>query len=126
MRDSSELYLAVRKGFPDFAQAADRRFFYCWGEQPSESSPHIWFECLAEALNEEMRREARIAECSELFAFVARALGKAGSDTRKCIDASFVENLFRHVPPAKVKAYWSKFPPQRRGLYTAFHGSPPR
>ncbi|HEY0586773.1 MAG TPA: hypothetical protein VGD52_11610 [Pseudoduganella sp.] len=118
-------YLAARERFPALAQKADRHFLKYWTEQPSVEAPYSWFESAANALNDEMRREGYLSECAEFFRFVAGVFASASEEVRRCIDVSFVENLFWQVPPAKAAAYWKELPPQLQALYVGFHSQRP-
>jgi hypothetical protein len=125
MNTNSSFYLAAREQFPALAEKADRLYFKYWHEQPSEEGAYSWFESVANALNEEMRRDACLAECAGFFNFVARTLSAASDEVKQCIDVSFVENLFWRVPPAKATAYWKILPPPLKALYLGFHAQPP-
>ncbi|MGW8390196.1 DUF7674 family protein [Pseudoduganella sp. HUAS MS19] len=125
MQANSSFYLAARERFPALAQSSDRNFLSCWAEQPSPESAYSWFECVANVLNEEMKRENDLAECSGFFEFTANVFVSASQEVRQCIDVALVENLFWQVPPAKAAAYWKKLPPQLQALYVNFHRKPP-
>ncbi len=125
MQTNSAFYLAARARFPDFAEKADRKYFEYWDEQPRAEGAYSWFESAANALNAEMKREGDLAGCSEFFEFVDSIFASASEEVRRCIDVSFVENLFWQVPPAKAAAYWNKLPPQLQALYVGFHNRPP-
>ncbi len=125
MQENSSFFLAARERFPALAQRADRHYLNYWGEMPSAQTAYSWFECAANALNDEMRREGSLVEYSEFFRFVASVFASGSEEVRKCIDVSFVENLFWQVPPAKAAPYWKKLPRQLQVLYVDFHNKPP-
>ncbi|WP_426341068.1 DUF7674 family protein [Pseudoduganella sp. S-14] len=125
METNASFYLAVRERFPTLAQKTDRKYLKDWGEQPSEQDAYGWFQFVANTLNDEMRREAYLPESAEAFLFIAHVFASASEEVRRCIDVSFVENLFWQVPPAKAAAYWKKLPLQLQALYVDFHSKPP-
>ena len=121
MQENSLFYLAARQRFPALARKADSHFLKYWAEQPSVEAAYSWFESAANAVNDEMRHEGYLSECSEFFRFVAGVFASASEEVRRCIDVSFVENLFWQVPQAKAAAYWQELPPQLQALYVDFH-----
>lgn len=125
METNASFYLAVRKRFPILAQKADRKYLKDWDEQPSEANAYSWFQFLANALNDEMRQEAYLPESGEAFIFIAHVFASGSEEVRRCIDVSFVENLFWEVPPAKASTHWKKLPPLLQALYVDFHSKPP-
>ena len=125
MQENSSFFLAARERFPALAQRADRHCLNYWREPPSAQTAYSWFESAANALNDEMRREGSLVACSEFFGFVASIFASGSEEVRQCIDVSFVENLFRQVPPSKAAAYWKKLPRQLQELYLDFHNKPP-
>lgn len=125
MDTTASFYLTAREEFPSLARMADRHYLKYWGEQPSGEAASSWFESAANALNEEMKRGACLGECAQFFIFVAQAFGSASDEVKRCIDVSFVENLFWQVSPAKAAAYWKKLPPVLQALYVEFHHKPP-
>lgn len=125
MQTNSAFYLAARDRFPALARKADHKYLKHWHDQPSAEDPYSWFESAANALNEDMKREDSLVECSEFFEFVTNVFASASEEVKRCIDVSFVENLFWQVPPAKAAAYWNKLPPRLQALYVGFHSKPP-
>lgn len=125
MDTNAAFYLAAREAFPSLAAKVDRHFIKDWDQQPAENTAYSWFGCAANALNEEMRREASLAECAGFFTFVAHAFCSGGDEVKRCIDVSFVENLFWQVSPAKSAAYWPKLPAVLQALYLGFHHTSP-
>ncbi len=84
-----------------------------------------WFEALAEALNEEMRRDAAYTTHTALLEYLACAYANGPLAVQQCIDVSFVENLFWQVPSEKCSPYWKKFPLAIKQLYLDFHSREP-
>jgi hypothetical protein len=125
MDTNASFFQAARKVFPSLAKKADRHFIDYWDEQPSDENAYSWFHSVANALNEEMRQERYLTECSEFFDFVALAFDSASEEVKRCIDVSFVENLFWQVPPRKSAAYWNNLPPNLQTLYAEFHHRTP-
>lgn len=125
MDTNGSFYVAARQAFPLLAGKADRHYIKYWDMQPSEEGAYSWFASLANALNEEMRRQAFLAESEKLFQFVAQTFGSSSDEVKRCIDVSFVENLFWQVPPSKSAAYWNQLPTMLQTLYVGFHSKPP-
>ena len=122
--DLPQLYLEVRQRFPGITEKADRRHLEDWHELDHENS-YSWFQSLANALNAEMARDVEHKVHRDLFDFIAAALVGASEDAYRCIDVSFVENLFWQVPGRKSQPYWQKLPEPLRLLYLEFHGRAP-
>ena len=120
-----ELYHQVREKFPLICAAADRLHERRWGDTLDVGVEYAWFEALADALNEEMRREVPYAVHAPLFQLVANAFRQGPEPVQQCIDVSLVENLFWQVPSANCAPYWSQFPPTLRHLYLEFHHRDP-
>jgi len=125
MDTNASFFRAARRAFPSLAGKADRHFLKYWNEQPSEENAYSWFASVANALNQDMRRSACPSECAEFFKFVAHSFCSASGEVKRCIDVSFVENLFWQVSPAKSAAYWRALPPSLQALYVGFHHKPP-
>lgn len=123
MKTMLDLYSQVRKRFPKLASKADDEFSRLrYHFKPS----CLWFESLAQALNIEMGKGVPAQDYEPLFSFFASALASGEKEIKKCIDVSFVENLFWQVPSApQIHAYWQKMPPSLQALYIAFHGIEP-
>ena len=119
-----DLYLAVRSAFPDMAAKADRDYFEQWGERLPEDE-YSWFQSLANALNAQMRKRVAAADHRALFEFINRALRDCSAEVARCIDVSFVENLFWQVPADQAQGYWQQLPGPLKQLYLQFHSRPP-
>lgn len=120
-----DLYQRVREKFPPISLSADRHFQKRWGDSLDVGIEYAWFEALADALNAEMQREVPYAIHGPLFQFIEGAFLQGADPVRKCIDVSFVENLFWQVPSRKCEPYWKQLPPNLRQLYTEFHRRDP-
>lgn len=120
-----DLYRGVRERFPSIASSADRFHQNRWGDTLDVGVEYAWFEALADALNDEMRREVPYASHEPLFEFIAGAFSQGSETVQKCIDVSFVENLFWQIPSLKCEPYWKRLPPKLRSLYTEFHRRDP-
>lgn len=120
-----ELYQIVRKKFPLISAVADRFHEQRWGEYLDEGVEYAWFESLADALNQEMRKEVPYKVHEPFFELIAGATSKCSDAVHGCIDVSFVENLFWQVPSVKCKPYWRGFSPVLRRLYMEFHHREP-
>ena len=120
-----ELYHRVREKFPTISASADRFHEKRWGDSLDIGSEYAWFEALADALNEESRREVPQATHLPVFQLLSGAYQAGSEPVQKCIDVAFVENLFWQVPSAKCAPYWEKLPPRLKQLYTSFHRRDP-
>jgi len=118
-----EFYSQVRVRFPDISRKADLDYGRLWGGEPSEGVS-LWFESLASALNEQMRRDVPPTVHLPLLLYISSALD--GSDeVVRCIDVAFVENLFGWVGPERSPPYWAAMPDCLKQLYLGFHARPP-
>ncbi len=122
--DLPQLYLEVRHRFPAITEMADRRHVEYWGEL-DHNDPYSWFHSLANALNAEMSRNVDYEMHRGLFEFISTTLARAADDAYRCIDVSFVENLFWQVPSRQSEPYWLKIPEPLRLLYLEFHRRTP-
>jgi hypothetical protein len=119
------LYHRVRDKFPLISSSADRFHQTRWGDSLDVGVEYAWFEALADALNAEIRREVPYAVHEPLFQLIAGAFSQGSEPVQKCIDVSFVENLFWQIPSPKCAPYWKQLPPKLRQLYTEFHHRDP-
>lgn len=120
-----DLYRQVRARFTEISVSADRMHERRWGDTLDAGAEYAWFEALAEALDEAMRKDVPYAVHRPLLEFLAGAFSGGSEPVRQCIDVSFVENLFWNVPSAKCQPYWKQLPPQLSRLYLAFHRRAP-
>lgn len=91
----------------------------------TEYYSYSWFEALANALNDEMRKDIDPGTHGELFETISNAFSTEGSDIKNAIDVAFVENLFWQVPENKSECYWVVLPKTLKELYVNFHGRTP-
>lgn len=119
-----ELYKEARQRFPELSIRADGEYVRLWGEFTEEDA-YSWFHALANAINHEMNRGADPKASEDVFKHISSALLAGSAETKKCIDVSFVENLFWQIPPVKAEPYWRVLPEELRDLYVRFHGHSP-
>ena len=125
MRTVAELYQDVRARFPAMAAKADQDYKRLYDGFEPQENPHAWFESLANALNDEMRRGISFRTHESLFLFMDGAASKNVEEIHRCVDVAFVENLFWSVPSAKASPYWAKLPARLKRLYVDFHHHEP-
>lgn len=113
-----------RSQFPEAAARADKEHEYLWGKLCSESE-FAWFESLAKSINSQMNSQAPTETTKEIFRFFEKRYAGPSEAVRKCIDTSFVENLFWHIPEKSAAAYWAALPNSLQDLYVNFHASRP-
>ena len=119
----AQLYKEVREKFPDITAKTDREHLRYWGDFAPEDE-YSWFHSLANALNSEMRRQVSYSVHEPLFLFLSDVLRGCSEEVFKCIDVSFVENLFWQVSPDKAEPYWLPMPARLKELYIVFHSKP--
>lgn len=124
MKTVLDLYMATRSLFPDIAEIADSIHARTWGE-PKPERAHAWFESLANALNNDMKKGVSAGHHMKLLSFLSQALHDGSSETKNCIDVAFVENLFWQVPGTQAAPYWEKLPASLKALYMEFHRRAP-
>ncbi|MFG6485521.1 hypothetical protein ACG04R_02485 [Roseateles sp. BYS78W] len=125
MNTVADLHQQVRRQFPSIAGLADRFHEKRWEGMVDEVGEYAWFEALADALNDEMRRQVPFDQHRAVFQMLARAYASGSDEVRGCIDVSFVENLFWTVSSAKSLPYWERLPPALKQLYVDFHRREP-
>lgn len=118
------LYSDFRATFPEVTRLADREHIREWDYVEPEMA-FSWFESLAKAINLEMSKAAPIEKYLPVFEFFRKSFMLGAQDEKKCIDASFVENLFWGVDKEKKETYWLALPDVLKELYIAFHGREP-
>jgi hypothetical protein len=122
----NEFCRIIKKRYPAISAKADTEYSHQWGDfTDSEYYSYTWFEALANALNGEMRRDVSASEYSELFSSISANFESGDDDVKKCIDVSFVENLFWQVPERKSASYWHALPKNLQELYFGFHHRTP-
>lgn len=124
MESVADLYREIRERFPEATAKADAEHRRLRFDVDPEFA-WLWFESLAKALNKEMATNASVRAYEPLMQFLGRACSQRNTEIGKCIDASFVENLFWEVHPENAKPYWNATPQNLRDLYIAFHGASP-
>lgn len=124
MDKAAELYAAIRVRYPTSAERADKEHLRRYGELRPELA-FVWLESLAATVNAGMSWKTPNPEHTSLFRDIASAFREGTEEIRRCIDVSFVENLFWEVPAEKVQAHWQSLPSVLQELYVAFHKRTP-
>ena len=119
------LYSRVRTDFPVISVSADVFHKNRWDDMLDIGGEYAWFEALADALNDEMRRDVPYPTHKAMLEYLAGAYASGPLAVQQCIDVSFVENLFWRVPSEKCAPYWKKLPLAIRQLYLFFHNREP-
>ncbi len=115
----------VKAKFPSISTLADKEYFRLWGDFESDLYSYSWFECLANALNNEMGKGKPPKDYQGLFTFISNGLLIGDEDIKKAIDVAFVENLFWNVPLNACELYWNALPENLKDLYFGFHRKKP-
>lgn len=124
MESVYDLYDEIRIAFPGSFEDVDQRHIKQWGSLSADYT-YSWFESLADTLNADMNQRLSSERYSKIVSFMAAALQSASPEVYRCIDVSFVENLFWQVSPSKAESYWDELPAPLRELYVAFHKRTP-
>ena len=125
MREVNDLYREVRSRFPAMAAAADQDYRRLNDGFNPPDDRYAWFESLANALNDEMRKKIPYRIHEPLFRFMDGVALRGGEEVGRCLDVAFIENLFWNVPKQNALPYWEKLPPRLKHLYVAFHHHEP-
>jgi hypothetical protein len=120
-----DLYRCIRTDFPGISSLADIFHNKRWDDTLDIGTEYAWFEALADALNEEMRREVPYSTHGAMLEYLAVAHADGPLAVQQCIDVSFVENLFWRVPSEACAPYWKKLPLGLKKLYLDFHHHEP-
>ena len=126
MKKQDELqsfYELTRITFTLHAKQADEIYFDLGFEKEDEAY-NVWFESFVEVTNILMKN-TQTSDVSEHFMFFLSYLDDASDLIRKCIDVSYVENLFWGVDQDSIKTYWALLPERMQVLYKNFHASSP-
>lgn len=116
----------IKKRYPRTSRKADKLYNDYWNSLVQVPfSSYSWFESLANALNEEMKRKVPAENFLPLFKEISDELSKGQSEIVKAIDVAFVENLFWQVPSIESEPYWEIMPNNLKDLYVAFHRRKP-
>ena len=120
-----EMYEDFRNQYPEWAKFADARHMELLGTVEAIGA-FLWFESLAGALNAQMGIPEKRAEIAAIFRYFEERFHIGGNEVRKCIDVSFVENLFWGVRPNHAIPAWADLPKKLQQLYIDFHSQPPK
>ncbi len=116
----------IKVEFPEVSARADKWYTHQWGDfTDTEYYSYSWFEALANALNEEMRKEIAPERYAKLLQVISLAYEAKDEKIRQAIDVAFVENLFWQVPESKCESYWEALPQNLKVLYEGFHHRTP-
>jgi hypothetical protein len=118
-----QFYRDTRQRFPAILEEADKVHLRLW--EVEDEWAIMWFESLAEMLNENMRKGARMDIADMVFDYMRERFATGSKEVQRCIDVSFVENLFWRVPPKHARIYWARMPDLLKKLYLGFHSKPP-
>ncbi|KQV94560.1 hypothetical protein [Rhizobacter sp. Root1221] len=119
------LYQSVKEKFPALSVRADAFHKTRWEDMLDIGAEYAWFEALADALNDEMRRGIPYQTHKALFEYIAGAYTAGSTAVKQCIDVSFVENLFWQIPSERCAPYWKAVPSAIKELYLDFHHREP-
>jgi len=118
-----DLYLAIRKAFPVCVHQADidheRKGF-----EEDDEAYSLWFESFACATNDAMNSSEN-NEVADIFVLVSNFYENSGPSVKKCLDSSYVENLFWKCSKEDINNYWDLLPNNLKSLYISFHGGKP-
>lgn len=120
-----EMYEDFRSQYPEWTKSADARHIEILGAGEAEGA-FLWFESLASALNAQMGIPEKRAEISVIFRYFEKCFCIGSNEVKKCIDVSFVENLFWDVRPNNAIPAWADLPKKLQQLYVDFHSQPPK
>ena len=122
----NDFYNQIKESYPEISSKADLIYDRYWGDLGEMSfSPYSWFESLANALNEEMKRGVATEIYEPLFNQVSRKYTSGADEVRQAIDVAFVENLYWQVSANQGAPFWKAMPSNLQKLYIGFHGHPP-
>ncbi len=116
----------IKAKYPDISLRADALYDAYWNDLiEMEFSSYSWFESLANAINDRMKKKCPAVEYMPILRAISEEFGQGNSEVDKAIDVAFVENLFWQVLPADAEPYWSVMPNNLKELYVGFHSKPP-
>ena len=118
------MYNDFRKRFPEETAKSDVEHIRYWGEIDPEYA-YSWFESLAKAMNQDMENSIPSTEYKEILEFLRKRFVSGDEEEKKCLDVSFVENLFWRVSVGNAKPYWNSLPEIFKKLYKDFHRREP-
>jgi hypothetical protein len=118
-----QFYHATRDRFPTILAETDKVHLQTW--DMDDEWAYMWFHSLADMLNANMRKNARLEDAGSIFDYMRDRFMIGCGEVRNCIDVSFVENLFWQVSPDRASPYWARMPDLLRKLYLGFHSKPP-
>lgn len=118
--------LSIKNEYPDISKNADKLYDDYWNSLVEmEFSAYSWFESLANALNEEMNRQACAVDYISLLTTISQSFVKGDDEVRNTIDTAFVENLYWKIPVDKATPFWDVMPNNLKALYIEFHNRTP-
>jgi hypothetical protein len=118
-----QFYHATRDRFPTILAETDKVHLQTW--DMDDEWAYMWFHSLADMLNANMRKNARLEDAGAVFDYMRDQFMNGCGDVRHCIDVAFVENLYWEVSPDRARPYWARMPDLLKKLYLGFHSKPP-
>jgi hypothetical protein len=118
-----QFYRETRDRFPNILADTDKVHLQTW--ELDDEDAYMWFHSLADMLNANMRKNARLEDAGAVFDYMRDQFMTGGGEVRNCIDVSFVENLYWEVSPDRARPYWTRMPDLLKKLYLGFHSKPP-
>jgi hypothetical protein len=118
-----QFYCETRNRFPNILAETDKVHLQTW--DMDDEWAYMWFHSLADMLNANMRKKARLEDAGSIFDYMRDRFMIGFGEVRNCIDVSFVENLFWQVSPDRASPYWARMPDLLKELYLGFHSKPP-
>ncbi len=123
--DAEQMYHDFRGQYTAMSQAADAKHAATCDIDGSEVKA-LWFESLANALNDRMGHREHHAQIAAIFKYFDMKFRTGDADIKNFIDVCFVENLFWQVTPKNAAPVWALLPKNLQTLYVSFHGRPPK
>ena len=118
-----QFYRETRDRFPTILAETDKVHLQTW--DMDDEWAYMWFHSLADMLNANMRKNARLEDAGAVFDYMRDQFRIGCGEVRHCIDVAFVENLYWEVSPDRARPYWVRMPDLLKKLYLGFHSKPP-
>ena len=118
-----QFYRETRDRFPTVLAETDKVHRRTW--DMDDEWAYMWFHSLADMLNANMRKNARLEDAGAVFDYMRDQFMIGCGEVRNCIDVTFVENLYWQVSPDSARPYWARMPDLLKKLYLGFHSKPP-
>jgi hypothetical protein len=118
-----QFYRETRDRFPNILAETDKVHLQTW--DMDDEWAYMWFHSLADMLNANMRKNARLEDAGAVFDHMRDQFMIGCGEVRNCIDVTFVENLYWQVSPDHARPYWARMPDLLKKLYLGFHSKAP-